>query len=297
MATCFVAMPISVPDEHIETYSDRGEHFSHVLNHLFTPAIKECGYDVIPPAASGSDLIHAEIIRNLEQADLVLCDISCLNPNVFFELGIRTALDRPAAIVKDNNTKRIPFDTGSINTYTYDASLTPWSLKTQVPSLSEHIRHSIERADGRNPLWRYFGLTQRASPAEIADPTQAKIDLILSTLTQLRRPSGPLEVRGIESNSGKRPDDGAELSDLSLVSAVEAALEEGRAFGQSVAAGAQPQWVKAVVARKPKIPKDLETTLFQGRPIDWLLNSHVRAALRSGFWIGLQETGNYSGNS
>src|SRR5690242_2160464 len=108
MVTCFVAMPISVPDEYVDTYSDRNEHFLHAFNHLFTPAIIECGYEVIPPAVSGSELIHAEIIKNLEQADLLLCDISCLNPNVFFELGIRTALDRPVAIVKDDHTKRIP---------------------------------------------------------------------------------------------------------------------------------------------------------------------------------------------
>src|SRR5262249_40027779 len=118
MGTCFVIMPITTPEEKLETYLDRDQHFGHVLDHLFTPALKECKLDVIPPVVSGSDVIHAEIIRNLEQADLVLCDISCLNPNVFFELGIRTALDRPVAIVKDGYTKRIPFDTGSINTYT-----------------------------------------------------------------------------------------------------------------------------------------------------------------------------------
>ena len=107
----------------------------------------------------------------------------------FFELGIRTALDRPVAIVKDGHTKHIPFDTGSINTYTYDASLTPWSLEAQVPSLSEHINQSMARSGERNPLWRYFGLTQRATPPEIANPAEAKLDLILAELTQLRQSS------------------------------------------------------------------------------------------------------------
>lgn len=40
----------------------------------------------------------------VEEADMVLCDMSRLNANVFFELGIRTALDRPAALVKDDQT-------------------------------------------------------------------------------------------------------------------------------------------------------------------------------------------------
>ena len=71
----------------------------------------------MPPTASGSDLIHAKIIKNLETADLVLCDMSALNPNVFFEFGMRTALNKPA--LDDATTRRcdcadfgVPIDLG-----------------------------------------------------------------------------------------------------------------------------------------------------------------------------------------
>src|ERR1700683_3403294 len=110
-------MPVTTSETWVQRYND-SEHFKHVLDHLFTPALTSVNYEAIPPTASGSDLIHAEIIRNLEECDLVLCDISTLNPNVFFELGIRTSLDRPVVLVRDNFTMKIPFDTGSINTYT-----------------------------------------------------------------------------------------------------------------------------------------------------------------------------------
>src|SRR5690348_13500864 len=121
MAKCFIVMPISMLDIYADIYDDP-EHFKHVLDYLFIPALKAAGYEAVPPSITGSDLIQAEIISNLETCDLVLCDISTLNPNVFFELGIRTSLDRPAALVRDNFTIQIPFDTGSINTHTYDAS-------------------------------------------------------------------------------------------------------------------------------------------------------------------------------
>lgn len=84
-------MPITTPPELLAIYANDRDHFPHVLKHLFAPAIEKAQYEVIPPAAKGSDLIHAEIIKHLETADLVLCDMSTLNPNVFFELGIRTA--------------------------------------------------------------------------------------------------------------------------------------------------------------------------------------------------------------
>jgi hypothetical protein len=91
--TCFVAMPITTPTAYAEKLSDP-EHFVHVLDHLFMPALQAAGLTVIPPSVGGSEMIHAEIIRNLEQADYVICDLSGLNPNVLFELGIRTSLDR-----------------------------------------------------------------------------------------------------------------------------------------------------------------------------------------------------------
>ena len=298
MGTCFVIMPISTPDERLETYHDRDLHFGHVLDHLFSPALKMCKLDVIPPVVNGSDLIHAEIIKNLEQADLVLCDISCLNPNVFFELGIRTALDRPVAIVKDDRTKHIPFDTGSINTHTYDSSLMPWSLETEIPSLAKYIQSSVAGANGRNSMWRYFGLTQRAAPAEIADPMDAKLSLILAELTKFNRPlrvteatmSGPSiwDTTNPKVPEALRRHGGPPMP---LKEAVEAAYAEGVEFGRTVVKDAPALWLEAVLARKPRMPSDLEARLLQDSKlaIDSLLHDEVRHALRMGFWAALEE--------
>jgi hypothetical protein len=188
--SCFVIMPISVPSSCSSIYNDN-DHFKHVLDHLFAPAINAANFEVVPPNAVGSDLIHAEIIKNLEECDLVVCDISTLNPNVFFELGIRTALDKPIALVRDNHTAHLPFDTGSINTHTYEAALQPWTIENQIQSLTEHITRAAARSDGRSSLWRYFGLTQRAAPAEITNPEVAKLDLILSQINALTRRMNP----------------------------------------------------------------------------------------------------------
>lgn len=186
LAKCFVVMPVSTPEILAQRYND-SNHFKHVLDHLFTPALTSVNYEVVPPSASGSDLIHAEIIRNLEECDLVLCDISTLNPNVFFELGIRISLDRAVALVRDNFTTNIPFDTGSINTYTYESPLRPWTLESEISGLARHIAETAEKSRGRNSLWRYFGLTQRAVPAEIANPTEAKLDLLIAELSKANR--------------------------------------------------------------------------------------------------------------
>jgi hypothetical protein len=78
----------------------------------------------------------------------------------------------------------------------------------------------------------------------------------------------------------------------SLADAVQAAHEEGQEFGGSVARDAPALWLEAVLARKPRMPSDLEARLLQGSalPIDFLLHDEVRHALRRGFWDALERT-------
>ena len=95
--TCFVVMPGTTPPSYAGDLRDP-DHFAHVLEHLLTPALEQAGYTVIPPKMLGAALIHAKIIRHLEQADLVLADLSSSNADVYFELGVRTSLDRPVVL-------------------------------------------------------------------------------------------------------------------------------------------------------------------------------------------------------
>jgi hypothetical protein len=79
---------------------------------------------------------------------------------------------------------------------------------------------------------------------------------------------------------------------VSLTEAVQEAHEEGQEFGNSVARDAPALWLEAVLARKPRMPSDLEARLLQGSalPIDFLLHDEVRHALRRGFWDALERT-------
>jgi hypothetical protein len=85
---------------------------------------------------------------------------------------------------------------------------------------------------------------------------------------------------------------GAGAGGVSLADAVQAAHEEGQEFGASVARDAPALWLEAVLARKPRMPSDLEARLLQGSalPIDFLLHDEVRHALRRGFWDALERT-------
>jgi hypothetical protein len=79
---------------------------------------------------------------------------------------------------------------------------------------------------------------------------------------------------------------------ISLAHAVQAAHGEGFSFGQTVARDAPALWLEAVLARKPRMPSDLEARLLQDSalPIDSLLHDEVRHALRRGFWDALERS-------
>src|SRR5579862_9103318 len=187
MPDCFIIMPITAPEHLVMAYGGDREHFVHILEHLFIPALEKLNLTPIRPIAEGSDLIHAEIIKNLEKADLVLCDASALNANVFFELGIRTALDKPVCIVRDELTPKIPFDMSIINHATYQSAIPPWTIKKQIDDLALHLKSSMERSSGRNMIWKYFGLTTRGSLPVSKDSKDEKLELLSMQVESLIR--------------------------------------------------------------------------------------------------------------
>lgn len=165
--TCFIAMPISVNKAHAELYQDQ-EHWSRVMFDLFVPAVAMAGFQPLLPLAEGSEVIHERIIRNLMTADLVLCDLSGHNPNVFFELGIRTSLNMPVALVADRLTA-FPFDVSSINTRQYDSNLDSGRLEEERSILGAHLIESAATSSGENTLWRLYmtSLSSRDSEREL----------------------------------------------------------------------------------------------------------------------------------
>jgi len=188
--TCFIIMPLTTPAHYVDQYKGDKSHFIHVLDHLFKPAITAAGLDPIPPISKGSLVIHGDIIKNIETADLVLCDMSILNPNVFFELGIRTALNKSVAMVKDDVTPKIPFDTGIINHHTYKCSLDQWDSKSEIESLKTHLEDCMENGSD-NALWGYFSMSQQAEVPNDAPDTDKQLSYLIKQVDSLRSQINP----------------------------------------------------------------------------------------------------------
>ncbi len=89
--TCYIISPIGDPDSKERKWAD------FVRNHIVKRVVTSCGYQV-PVRADDpdKDLILADIIEQMFEADLVIADLTSFNPNVFYELGIRHTAQKPA---------------------------------------------------------------------------------------------------------------------------------------------------------------------------------------------------------
>lgn len=195
-------MPISVPPHLLERYGDRTDHFTKIHDTLLVPAIESAGLQALPTARAGTENIQAGIINDLEGADLVLADLSALNPNVFLELGIRSALDKPVCLVWDG-LDNLPFDSGTLNTHKYDPRPV-YELNREIERLADFITATLSKSDGRNELWKYFGSASNALPVAELDPEDASIHAKLDRLTDMIKVQSPV---GAEERSRFPTDD------------------------------------------------------------------------------------------
>lgn len=104
--TCFVIMPIKSPGTKEHT------HYRALFDTVISPTVSSFGYDVKRAddfQASGS--ISKDIIVPLATYNLVVADLTGLNPNVFYELGVRHALmGKGTIMIMDEAQSEIPFD-------------------------------------------------------------------------------------------------------------------------------------------------------------------------------------------
>ena len=158
--TCFVIMPVSNRSNLKEIYSEDENYFSKIYNYLLKPAIEKGGFIPIPPIVEGAPIIQKRIIDNLRESNLVLCDMSAYNSNVFFELGIRTAFNKPICLIRDKHTPEIPFDVNMINAKEYTSTLLVDEVNEQIPGLADHIKSSYKPdKDGQgNELWKNLAM-------------------------------------------------------------------------------------------------------------------------------------------
>ena len=117
---CFVIMGYGEKPDYPR---NRFLNLDKTYNAIIKPAVKNAGYECIrSDEIQHSGLIDYPMYKNLLEAKLVIADISTLNANALYELGIRYGVRAFSTIIMAQEDEQIPFDISHINICRYKHS-------------------------------------------------------------------------------------------------------------------------------------------------------------------------------
>lgn len=190
---CFVICPIG------DSGSPTRRRADGVLDEIIKPALE--GYRVERADHDKSPGIVTEsIITKILDADLVVADLSGLNPNVMYELAIRHAVGKPVIQILETG-QDLPFDISSQNTIYFSPDLA--GRRDAVREIQAAEKAVREKADLGNPIKRTVELRalKASNKAEDKVVVQALADVQVE-LTSMRR---ELQAIRASANVGRAP--------------------------------------------------------------------------------------------
>jgi tetratricopeptide (TPR) repeat protein len=142
--------------------------FNAIYQDLIKPALETAGFE---PFRADEETKSGDILTDMFQelllADLVICDMSIDNANVYYELGIRHALRKRGVVHIQSGRAYMPFDVFNVRTIPYhttEAGLPdPEYLESDIRTIARvtHDTWASERETIHSPIYNLLdGLTE-----------------------------------------------------------------------------------------------------------------------------------------
>lgn len=150
---CFVLMPFGEKVDH----KGRTIDFNEVYEVLIKPAIEAC--DIEPIRADEELLggaIHTPMFERLILCDYAIADLTSLNANVFYELGLRHAIKAHTTLPIFAFDTDLPFDLKMQRTlpYALDETGKLTAVKEDKARLVEHLEYAKEHKHTDSPVFQ-----------------------------------------------------------------------------------------------------------------------------------------------
>ena len=130
---CFIITPISQPGSSTRRRTENVYEF--IINEVMNGEYEA----VLPHEVSSTGIITMDIIELIVTSPLVIADLTDNNPNVYYELSLRHAIDFPAIlIIEESQLESIPFDLKSMRVISYDLT-DPSKIRETKTNLRNHI--------------------------------------------------------------------------------------------------------------------------------------------------------------
>lgn len=192
--TCFVIMPISDVDGY------EPGHFDRVYNYIIKPACEKAGFAAKRADLTGkTNFIVIDILKQIVNSDMAICDLSSRNSNVFFELGLRQAFNLKTVLIKDIKTPR-SFDIAGLRCMDYDENLRVDKVEGVVEQLSKALKDTMEcGGDEVNSLIRLLAVDAAKLPDKVTLSNDSEI--ILRELQRMREDMSHLQQKKTPGSS------------------------------------------------------------------------------------------------
>lgn len=132
--SCFVMMPFAKP---------HGSYYSKV----YEPAIRKAGLRPLraDDEIFGTGKIIDQIWSGINNAKVLVAELTSRNPNVFYELGLAHALKKPVVLVSANEPD-VPFDLKHIRVIYYDVADPFWGNKL-IDKVAENVLSALKNPE------------------------------------------------------------------------------------------------------------------------------------------------------
>jgi len=142
---CFVVMGYGTrPD----LSSGKRINLDRVYQEIIRPVVTECEYECIRgDEVLDSGLIDESMYYGILESDLVVADISTLNPNAIYELGVRHGVRRFRTIIMMETGDKFFFDLNHSRTLTYTYHRNKKSFEQESIKVRDRLKGIIENIE------------------------------------------------------------------------------------------------------------------------------------------------------
>jgi hypothetical protein len=156
--TCFIDMPFgrkSDPKSGVEI------DFDQIYAQAIQPSVEAAGLQCIRGDREDTGgIIHTAMFARLLMAEFVIADMTTVNPNVFYELGVRHTARPYTTIALFATLGAPPFDVGMVRAIPYeltDGRLSEAAAKSLREAITQRIRSALSSPVAQDsPLFQLF---------------------------------------------------------------------------------------------------------------------------------------------
>lgn len=193
---CFVITPIGAAESTVRR-SAQG-----LLDAVIKPVLDEQGYDVfVAHEISSPGSITKQVIQHLLEDELVVANLTGLNPNVMYELAVRHAKRLAVVSLAEEGTD-LPFDISDERTVFYRNDMK--GVEALKPGLKAAVEAAAKDKQPDNPIYRAAKSIIIRESAETPDADRYildRLDSIDAALSRLPRQEHTPSLKSDRSTS------------------------------------------------------------------------------------------------